>query len=455
MIAASIILCGPFVIAPLYQRARTEQEPIRNFGDMPMQKRSKEPMSRLNDVLSDELAKLPRFFLAKLLKRKVAEAGHSISDETAEAFAAHLFNDPDAKFVWDDVEAGEIDVSLEFSDSDFAELEAEVEEFSENKLPDVILNVKDSAAEAILKSLKEDWPNQKAYDDEIGSGFLIRLEGDWGEAFDLLRMMLVISREVGQEYIDWINIVEKRRTSPRYAALLKLHARGCQVAMEVVCLMENGFADGAFGRWRTLHEIAVVATLLVDGDDDLAKRYLAHECIEAKRAMDHFKVNYEVLGYDAPSDDEVARIQHGYDSCLNQYGHNFGSQYGWAGAYLKLKKPTFFDLEKEAGHIGARSHYLFASYNVHASPKGINYRLGLVDQEEALLTGMSNVGFFEPGNSTAHSLVQLNLTLLRDRWDFDTLVIAQILLNIRSDVPDALHRVQEEIEGRILAKPPS
>ena len=410
---------------------------------------TKEPLSRLNDVLSDEIAKLPKFFLAKLLKRKIADAGHTISDEAAEAFAAHLFNDPEATFEWDDGEAGQPDLSLDFSDADFAELEAEVDEFSEKKLPDIILNVKNRTAETILASLKKDWPNQKAYDHEVGSGFLTRLEDDWGEAFDLLRMMLVISREVGQEYVGWINAVEQRRTSPRYAALLKLHARGCQVAMEVVCLMENGFADGAFGRWRTLHEIAVVATLLADGDDDLASRYLAHECIEAKRAMDHFKVNHAALGYDAPSDHKVARIERDYTSCLDQFGHNFGSQHGWAAEYLKLKKPTFFDLEKEAGHIGARSHYQFASYNVHASPKGINYRLGLIDQDETLLTGMSNVGFFEPGNSLAHTLVQLNLAILHDRRDFDTLVIAQILLGLRSEVPAALDIAQKAIEKRI------
>lgn len=414
-----------------------------------MDSTTKRPLSRLNDVLSDEIAKLPKFFLTKLLKRKIIEAGHTISDEAAEAFAAHLFNDSEATFEWDNGKEDQSNIRLDFSNADFAELETEVEEFSEKKLPDIILNVKDRAAETILVSLKKGWPNQKAYEQEVGSGFLTRLEHDLGSAFDLLRIMLVISREVGQEYIDWINAVEQRRISPRYAALLKLHARGCQVGMEVVCLMENGFSDGAFGRWRTLHEIAVVATLLADGDDDLASRYLAHECIEAKRAMDNFKVNHEHLGYDAPSNDDIGKIERDYTSCLDQFGHNFGSQHGWAATYLNLKKPTFFDLEKEAGHIGARSHYQFSSYNVHASPKGINYRLGLIDQDETLPTVMSNMGFFQPGNSLAHTLVQLNLAILHDRWDFDTLVIAQTLLNLRSEVPAALDKAQKAIEKRI------
>ena len=73
-----------------------------------MDSTTKEPLSRLNDVLSDEIAKLPKFFLARLLKRKIVEAGHTISDEAAEAFAAHLFSGSEATFEWDD---GKVDQS--------------------------------------------------------------------------------------------------------------------------------------------------------------------------------------------------------------------------------------------------------------------------------------------------------------------------------------------------------
>ena len=85
---------------------------------------------------------------------------------------------------------------------------------------------------------------------------------------------------------------------------------------------------------------------------------------------------------------------------------------------------------------------------MHASPKGINFRLGLIDQGEALLAGMSNVGFFDPAKNAAFSLVKLNASLMEGRWDFDTFVILQILLNLRDAVPDAFHLVQAEIEKR-------
>ena len=408
----------------------------------------KQPKHGLNDAFLEGIANLPKLLLANALKDKLAKAGHNVNDEVAQAFAAHLFNNPDEEFEWDDNSVNDIQIDLEFTEDDISKLEADVEKFSEKLLPDIILKVKDDTVAKILKTLHKDWPNQKAFEAGAVKDFRQRLEVDWGDAFDLLRMMLVISRETGQEYIEWLNSSEARRNSAKYACILKLHARGCQVFMEIICLMENGFADGAFARWRTLHEITIVATLLADGDEGLADRYLAHECIEAKRSMDHFQLNYAALGYDKPTDEEVKRINADYQRCLDLYGHNFGSQHGWASEHLHLKKATFRDLETAVGQMSSRSHYQFASYNVHASAKGINYRLGLVDQHETLLAGMSNVGFFEPGNNAAQTLVQLNAAIMHDRWDFDTLVIFQILLELRKALPPILSKVQNVIECR-------
>jgi len=37
-------------------------------------------------------------------------------------------------------------------------------------------------------------------------------------------------------------------------------------------------------RWRTLHEINVVITLIAEDGDELAERYLAHDIVESARA---------------------------------------------------------------------------------------------------------------------------------------------------------------------------
>jgi len=68
--------------------------------------------------------------------------------------------------------------------------------------------------------------------------------------------------------------------------LIRLLTRGCQVTDEIICLLENGFADGAMARWRTLHEIA-----------DIAKRYVDHQAVESKRKLDKYLACYKDFGY--------------------------------------------------------------------------------------------------------------------------------------------------------------
>jgi hypothetical protein len=65
--------------------------------------------------------------------------------------------------------------------------------------------------------------------------------------------------------------------------LIRLLVRAWQVTDEILCLLENGFADGAMARWRTLHEIHVVAAVLMRHGESITERYLAHQAVESKR----------------------------------------------------------------------------------------------------------------------------------------------------------------------------
>jgi hypothetical protein len=43
--------------------------------------------------------------------------------------------------------------------------------------------------------------------------------------------------------------------------------------------------DGAIARWRTLHEIAVIAMCVRDRGDAMAERYLLHSTVESYKAL--------------------------------------------------------------------------------------------------------------------------------------------------------------------------
>jgi hypothetical protein len=98
-----------------------------------------------------------------------------------------------------------------------------------------------------------------------------------------------------REWCEWIhkrNVSEKGDLKKKrlQSILTRLLARGCQVSDEIISLLENGFADGAMARWRTLREIAVVATVIRRYGTDIGARYVDHQAVESKRKMDKYSM---------------------------------------------------------------------------------------------------------------------------------------------------------------------
>jgi hypothetical protein len=405
----------------------------------------KKPMSDLHPVLMEILGRAPLKIFARFLRKKAKVAGSTITEAESEALAEHLFARKEGSLRLErDGEDRSIDLSL--TAEEMQSVLDEVDEFNRDKLPQILLKSVRDSAKVILRSLDKDWPAQKAHDGLRMEQFRQNLEDRWGRAFDILRMMYTISVEIGGEVATRWRRPTKTLGELRHV-LLHLHARACQVTNEIICLMENGLADGAMARWRTLHEIRVVASLIAEHGNDLAVRYLAHETVEAKRAMDRFMISHEALGYAPPSKREIKAVERDYAASLDAFGDNFGSQYGWAALHLGMKKPRFDDLEVAAGQIAMRSHYHMASYNVHASTKGIAFRLGLIeDSGVTALAGASNAGFVEPAQNTGQALVEVTGLLLVCNGRFDELVQMEMLVSLRNRLPAALDRANRDLE---------
>ncbi|HYG48749.1 MAG TPA: DUF5677 domain-containing protein [Allosphingosinicella sp.] len=412
--------------------------------------RGKKPMASLHTMLMEQLTAIPDMFISKMIKRKIEDAGGKAPEQLVQALVDHISNGEDSPFEWHDEHAEDLDLDIEIDAADVESVIQEIDDFNKTKLPDLIESVTKEAGVIILRSLERDWPEQKSFEEAQMEVFRYNLEERWGKAFDVLRMMYTVARELGNEAAKR----QRRSRSSKQAALretlLRLHARACQVTAEIICLMANGYADGAMARWRTLHEITVVASVIAQHGNGLAVRYLDHEAIEAKRAMDRFLVSHEALGYPAPSPREIKRVERLYEERLTTYGNNFGSQYGWAAHHLGLKKPRFDDLEVAAGKVAMRPHYQMASYNVHASSKGIAFRLGLLDGEglgqPVALAGASNAGFSDPAQNTAQSLTQITGLLFGSNWRFDRMIEMRILLDLRDKLPRILLRAERRLE---------
>jgi hypothetical protein len=198
-------------------------------------------------------------------------------------------------------------------------------------------------------------------------------------------------------------------------------------------------------RWRTLHEIAVVAAVISRHGEDIAKRYLAHQAIESKRAMRKYLGCCQQLGYKPLPAREIMKVQKAYDVAIAKYGEEFKADYGWAAEHLKKKRPTFADLEAEAGRAEMRSHYQMGNDNVHAGIKSMYVRLGLVGNYDGLLSGRSNGGLMDPGQNAADTLTQISIIACSSEPNFDDVVVADMMRMLRDEIPRSFYTADKQL----------
>lgn len=403
-------------------------------------------MGSLQGLLEEQLSTMPRVIASELVRDKVKAAGYaedekligSIVDQQLGIDSGEVADGDDEKVI--EIESDE-NLVLQFTDADTARLQVYADKFSET-LPELIHTVAEAAAGSMLRRYERDWAAWRDASDIQMDQFRINLQARWGKGFDALRMLIELSRDIGTDFHRRTRRSRSRRRVHLNKALSLLHVRAIQVASEIMVLMENGCADGAMARWRTLHEVACVAMVLDDGGEALAERYIAHEIVEAKKGLGQYQQCHPKLGYAPFPKRAAAQIERGYADAISRYGKEFGGDYGWLAAHLQNPKPNFSNIEDAAGQAMMRSHYKMASHNVHASTKGIAYRLGSLDHRYAVIAGASNVGFVEPGQNLALSLMHITMLLLPTSWTLDKIAQLIALNKLHDLIPRAL--VQSE-----------
>jgi hypothetical protein len=274
------------------------------------------------------------------------------------------------------------------------------------------------------------------------------IQSRWSPVLDGLETLVVVALEAGADFNQEYRARAFEAREYSIIALTSLHARACQIGQEVVALLRAGFADGAHARWRSLHELAVTAFLLADKDKNLPERYLWHQHIEACRAMKE-QDNYAArLGMQESSRNELEASSERFDELLQRYKKPFKHPYGWAAELLNKDNPTFADLEKRAKLDHFRPYYRMASYNVHAGPRGIAFRLGMPPGANVLLAGPSIYGFASPAHGAAISLYQCSVALLAHRApNVDRLVILKIMGEMVNEIGQAAIAVSQSMKG--------
>lgn len=420
----------------------------------------------LQFLLNEQIDQLPRLIADRLVRAKLEPYGLADNETIVDALVAHIFSGTDDSSIQIDVDLPEGTLPdrllLNIDDEDLAFVTRVRDVFSE-ELPELLESMTRQAADTMNRRYRAGWPQWRSEVVAETARFRSNIEKSWSKGFDLLRMLIEISREQGMEFDRRAQRSRSTKHTHLNTALSHLHARALQIASEIMVLMESGFADGAMARWRTLHEVTCVAMVLSEGGDALAQRYLDHDAYESKKALGVYQQCHEALGFRPFSKRDATQIQRAYDAAIASYGDNFGSEYGWAAAYLKPTKPKFrpgFDhIEAAAGRAMMRTYYKMASHNVHAGAKGIMSRLSTFEGSPAAIAGASNVGFTEPGQNLGLSLLHFTMLLLPRRWTVDKIAFLMAIIDLESRVGPALVRSQTRIARderkirRLLAEP--
>jgi Family of unknown function (DUF5677) len=408
-------------------------------------------MDTIQNAMNDVIENVPADILSDLLDEKLRAQGIKLAKDKRKELAKRILKEKVDELTFDaDTEFK--DIVLQFTDADTDAVKARLETFLE-KLPTFVQGFTNETADVLQKSLKRKWKAESRRQQRDLKGFRERLAERWGNGLELLKMLVTISREYGSELNGQLRPLGGGDTPITFDVLGKLHARACQVFEEIICLLSNGFADGAMARWRTLHEIAAVAYLLHRFGEELAKRYLDHEVVEARKAANQYQRHCRSLGHEPYDVNELNAIEERHTQVIAKYGKSFRNAQGWAAKHLGKDDPSFADIQEAASIDHLAPFYKMASHNVHANPKGVLFKLGLVGDSNVLLAGPSNTGLADPGHAAALSLVQISSALLHLYPTLDYTVAMKIMQSLTDEIGEALITAHRKLEDEERSRP--
>jgi hypothetical protein len=279
---------------------------------------------------------------------------------------------------------------------------------------------------------------------KLRKGFVRRNVRRWHEGFDLLERQIVISEETGSAINNTLRPKAAEENDALFEAVIANHARGVQVAREILVLMIAGFPDGAMGRWRTLHEIAVVAQFILHAGKETAERYILHDHVTSYRRALNYMEHHERANLEPIDPEVIEHLKAAYDEVL-KIDPRLKGDYGWAALALNKDKPTFAHLEEATGLDHWRPRYKWATVNTHGAYRTHNSTLGTSESEvPVMLVGESNSGMTDPAHMTAISLNLVTMPVILLEPNLDRLAIANVLERLSDEIGETFWRVDRE-----------
>ncbi|MDQ3695749.1 MAG: DUF5677 domain-containing protein [Chloroflexota bacterium] len=319
---------------------------------------------------------------------------------------------------------------------------------STEEIERIVEQLLDEGEATNYQTLKRIARRLRRQDRRTRSRFEKRLMRRWGQAIDLYDLLMIAAQQMGEDVNRENRPQAAKDQDYVFEALTKIHARACLIASEIRALMVFGHASGANARWRSLHELAVVAFFVKQHGNDVAERYILHATIRSAKESDKYEQHYQALGYMPPDPVERRQVLEAREKLVDCYGSDYGSDYGWAAGILS-GKPTFAQIEAAVGLAHMRPHFGMASHSVHAGFKGMAFdigNMGSANYPEVMLAGPSDAGLADPGHGAAISLMQCTVALLNHIPTQETVVGMRMLLRLVDEVGEAFIEAHRKLE---------
>ena len=250
---------------------------------------------------------------------------------------------------------------------------------------EMFFKMADDTTQYMRETMFEEVMAFRAEEDE----FIIKQEQKWYKGFVASEAMYIMTLEAVEAYVNYVNDLsyeEKFKHHNTFTAMLHIHGRALQEFLEIITLMKNGFADGAYARWRSMYELSIIASFITENGEKVAKEF-----IEASESDD---------------------------------------RYEWARA---------------SGLFSPRKKYDLANKTVHASPQGTFARLGNMRTENVIPVGRSDYGMTTPAEHSAISLAQITSMFLNIFPYGDGLLAMQNINNWIDVIREIYFKTHDEV----------
>lgn len=315
----------------------------------------------------------------------------------------------------------------------------------------LVAQVVNSTAENLFASIAELASDHFEEIRGADQAFRSRHEARWGQGLEWLRLHRVYCIEAGQQFRSDFLRYPQFVHDPLLGVLMRLHAHACRIEGEIITLLAAGYPDGAFARWRSLHEIAVTSIILREYGENAAVDYIKFGLVQAVRGMNGFQETALRMKRDPYSAEEIQEANALRDRLIAEGEVDFVSRNGWARKYVGATKIE--KLQAAAGLDHWRNDYSLASRDVHTDFRQMHALLAMPrDHPEVLVAGPSDSGIVEPAHSAAITLMQATLAFILARnGDMDcpvdytgSIVMARVLQQLTDEVGRVFMELHEQ-----------